>query len=93
MGKPKMWNIWKTANRRAKRIKISDSGRGVGVGGTTVQICRVLLMPDCISLVWGHWGHLGCTLQNFQFKIFLKLCSSHNFHHIHPNFIQGIIII
>ena len=32
-----------------------------------------------------------CKISNLT--IFLKLCSSPNFHPIHPNFIQGIIII
>ncbi len=44
-------------------------------------------MPDSLSLVWGHSVHLA------KFPIFLKLCSSPNFHLIHPNFMQGIIII
>ncbi len=38
----------------------------------------------------GSFGAL-CKLSNFT--IFKKLCSSHNFHPIHPNFIQCIIII
>ncbi len=40
-------------------------------------------MPDPLSLVWGHLVHFAklptCT-------IFLKLCSSNNFHLIHPHF-------
>ncbi len=44
-------------------------------------------MPDYLSLVWGHSVH--CKISNFT----LKICSYPNFHPIHPNFIQGIIII
>ncbi len=43
MGKPKMWNISKTDNHRVKRTKF-------GTQGTTVHICRVLLMPDSLIL-------------------------------------------
>ena len=39
-GKNKMWNIWKTADRRAKRTKICAH---------TVHIWRVLLMPDSLD--------------------------------------------
>ena len=68
-----MCNILKTADRRAKRMKIWDSG-------TTVHICRVPLMPGALSLVWV----IRCTLQNFQFydfqnstppKIFIRFAS------------------
>ncbi len=47
MGNPKMCNILKTADRRAKWMKIWHLG-------TTVYICRVLLMPESLSLVWVH---------------------------------------
>ncbi len=46
-----MCNILKTADRRAKRTKIWDSG--------TVHIGRILLMPDSLSLVWGHSVHFA----------------------------------
>ena len=82
MGKPKMWNISKTANGRANRRKF-------GTLCTTVYICWVLLIPDSLSLVWGHSVHFA----KFPILQFLKLCSSPNFRPIHPNFIQGIIII
>ena len=64
-----------------KRIKF-------GTRGPTVHICKVLLMPDSLSLVWGHLVHFA----KFPSLQFLKLCSSPNFRPIHPNFIQGIII-
>ncbi len=47
--------ISKTANRRAKRTKIWDSVYYSG----TVHICTVLLMPDSLSLVWGHSVHFA----------------------------------
>ena len=41
-----MWNISKAANRRTKLTKIWAQA-------TTVHICRLLFMPDC--LVWGNF--------------------------------------
>ncbi len=86
MGKPKMWNtgILKMANRRAKRTKIWDSGY------YSVPICRVILMPDPLSLVWGHSMYFA------KFPILqwiLKTLLLSQFSSIHPNFIQGIVII
>ena len=60
-----------------------------GTQGSIGHIWKVLLMPDSFSLVWGHSVHFA----KFPILQFLKLCSSPNFHLIHPNFIQGIIII
>ena len=82
VGKPKMSNISKTANRRAKWTKMWDSG-------TTVQICKVLLMPDSLSLVWADSVHFA----KFLILQFLKLSSSLKFLSLHPNFAQGIIIV
>ena len=45
------------------------------------------MAPDSLSL--GSFGAL-CKISNFEF---LKHCSSPNFHPIHPNIIQGILII
>ncbi len=56
--------------------KCSETDGNLGLGGTTMHICRVLLMSDTLSLVWV----IQCTLQNFQFHDFLKLDSSPNFH-------------
>ncbi len=50
MGKPKMWNISKIANRRAQTDKIWDSGYYSAHIG-------VVFMPECLSLVWGHSVH------------------------------------
>ncbi len=54
VGKPKMWNISNIADSRAKRAKF-------GTRGTIVHIWRLLLMPNSLTLVWGH------LVQNFQF--------------------------
>ena len=53
MGSLKCGISQKTADRRAKRTKIWDSKY------TTVHICRVLLMPDSLSLVWCHSVHFA----------------------------------
>ncbi len=83
MGKPKMWNISKTAIRRAKRTKIWDSAcHSAYVEGTF----------DARFLEFG-LGSFGALCKISNFTQFLKLCSSPNFHPIHPNFIQCIIII
>ncbi len=74
MEKPKMWIL------SQKRLIVERNGQNFGTRCTTVHICRILLMPDSLSLVWGHSMHFAN-------------CSSPNFHLIHPNFIQGIIII
>ena len=48
-----------------------------------MHIWKVRLMPDSLILFWGQ----------FLILPFLKLHSSPNFHLIHPNFIECIIII
>ncbi len=53
MGNPKMCNIFKTADHRAKWAKTWDSR------GTTVNICRVLLMPYSLSFVSCHSVHFA----------------------------------
>ena len=73
-----------------KQLIIDQNGRKFGTQGSVVHIWKVLLMPNSFSLVWGHSVHFRC---NFQFYHFQKLHSSPNFHQIHPNFIQSIIII
>ena len=68
---PKMCNILKTTDRRAKWTKLWDSGRGY----YSAYICRVLLMPDSLSLVCGHLVHFAIfPVYNFQ--------NSPNFHPI-----------
>ena len=71
-GNPKMWNISKTADRRAKPSKIWDSVQ------YTVHICKVILVPDSLSLVWGHLVHFA----KFQIPWFSKHYSFSSFHHI-----------
>ncbi len=60
-----------------------------GTRGCTVHICKLFLMPDSSSLVLSRSVHFA----KFSILQFLKVCSSPNFHSIHPNFIQCIIII
>ncbi len=62
---PKMWNILKMADRGAKGWKF-------GTQGTTVHICRVFLMRDSLSLVWGHLVHFA----TFLILRFSKLATS-----------------
>ncbi len=58
----------------------------------SVDVCRVLLMPDSLSLVWGHSVHFAkCPILRFS-----KHYSFNNFHHILPklhakNHNQGLI--
>ncbi len=42
-----------------KRLIVERNGRKFGARGTTVHICRVLLMPNSLSLVWGHSVHFA----------------------------------
>ena len=72
-----MWSILERVNRRAKRTKIWDSGY-------YSYICRVLLMPDSLSLVWGHTVHLICKI--FDVKIFKRIYCSASFHSISTKF-------
>ena len=67
IGKPKMWNISKTADRIVKRMKIWESGN------YSAHMYRGLLMPDSLILAWGYSVHFT----NFQFS---TLYSSPNFH-------------
>ncbi len=46
-----------------KRIIVERNGRKFGARCTTVHICRVFLMADSLSLVWGH------SVQFAQFPI------------------------
>ena len=40
-----------------KRLIVERNGQKFGARGTTVHICKVLLMPNSLSLVWGHSVH------------------------------------
>ena len=40
-----------------KELIVEQNGWKFGTQGTTVHICRVLLMPDSFILVWGHSVH------------------------------------
>ena len=81
-----------------KWVIVERNGRKFGSQSTTMHIHRVLLMPDSLSLVWGHSVHFV----NFPILQLLKLCSSPNFYLIsskrytrYPNHgaIQAIIYL
>ena len=42
-----------------KRLIVERNGWKFGTRGTTVHIYRVLLMPNSLSLVWGHSVHFA----------------------------------
>ena len=73
MGKPKMWNISKMANRRAKRMKMWDSGSHSACIECTFD-------ARFLELGLGSFGAL-CKISNFQNYF------SPNFHPIYPNFV------
>ncbi len=54
-----------------------------------MHLCGVLVMPGSSRLIWDHSVHFA----KFPILHFLKLCPSPIFHQIHPNFIQGILIM
>ncbi len=72
-----------------KMLIIERNGRKFGTQGTTVRtcICRVLLMLDSMSLIWGHLVHTV----NFRFYDF-RNTPSRVFIRIQPSFMQSIII-
>ncbi len=57
---------------------VERSGRKFGTWGTTVHICTVLLMPDFLSLVWGHSVHFA----QFLIPRYSKHYSFNSFHQI-----------
>ena len=59
-----------------KQMNVEQNGWKFGTPGTTVHICKVLLMPDSFSLVWDHLVHF----EKFPILQFLKICSASNFH-------------
>ncbi len=84
MGKPKMWNISKTADPRVKR------GRKFGTQGTTMNIWRWRFWSP---ILWVWFGGNSVHFAKFPILQFLKICSSPNFHSIHSNFVQAILIM
>ncbi len=64
MGKPKMWILSR------KWLIVERNGRNFGTRCTTVHICRILLMPDSLSLIWGHSVHFA-KLSILQFLTLL----------------------
>ncbi len=41
-----------------KQLIVERNGQKFGICGTTVYIGKVLLMPDSLSLVWGHFDSM-----------------------------------
>ncbi len=68
-----------------KRLIVERNRRKFGTQGTTVHICRVLLMPDSWSLVWGHSVHFA----KFPVPRFSKHYSFNSFHQISANCTQS----
>ncbi len=60
------------------RLMVERNGLLFGGRHTTVHMCRVLLMPDSLSLVWGHSVHFA----KFPIPRFVKHYSFNNFHQI-----------
>ena len=61
-----------------KRLIVDRNGRKFGTRCTTMQIHRVLLMPDSLSLVWGYSVHFAkCLILRFS-----KRYSFNSFHQI-----------
>ena len=69
MGNHKMWNIWKTAGRRAKRMKY-------GVPSPRNSTCKEIFLSGHLSSVWGHSVHF----EKFLLLRFSKGCCSPSFH-------------
>ncbi len=71
-----MCNILTTADCRAKRTNIWDSGY------------YSVYVQDTFDAWFLEFGleSFGALCKIFNFTIFVKLCSSHNFHPVYPNF-------
>ncbi len=54
-----------------KRLIVERNVRKFGPRGTTVYICRILLMPDSLSLVWGHSVHFAKIFDSTIFETIL----------------------
>ncbi len=61
-----------------KRLIVERNGWKFGTRGTTVNIYKVHLMPDSLSLVWGHSMHLA----KFHMLKFSKGYCSYSFNSI-----------
>ncbi len=53
-----LWENLKCEICRKRRV-VERNGRKLGTRGATMHICRALLMPDSLSLVWGHSVHFA----------------------------------
>ncbi len=59
-----------------KRLIIERNGRKVWTRGTTGHICRAVLMPDSLSLVWVHSVHLQISESTIFETLLLQQFSS-----------------
>ncbi len=53
-----------------ERLIVERNGRKFGTWITTVHVCRAVLMPDTLSLVWGHSVHFAKFSSNSS-KLFI----------------------
>ncbi len=75
-----LWNFNIGVNGKPKmRLIVERNGRKFGTWGTTVHMWRALLMPNSLSLVWGHSVHIA---QLFLIPRFSKHYSFNSFHQI-----------
>ena len=84
--------IWESMEKQKygisrKRLIVEWSGQKFGTRGPKVHICRVRLMPDFLSLVWGHSVHFT----NFPILRFSILYLSNNFHRIPSKLYENIV--
>ncbi len=82
MGKPQM-------SISRKQLVVERNGQKFGTLGPTVHICRLLLLPDSLSLVWGHSVHFA----NFRFYDFQNSTSPTIFIGSHPKFMRTLLTI
>ena len=69
-----------------KWLIVERNGWKVGNRGPRIYICRILLMPNCLSGL----GFIRCILLNFRFYDLSNVTPS-VFIRFHPNFIQSKI--
>ncbi len=88
-----LWNFNMGVSGKSKKCGISRrrvivewNGQKFATRGSTVHICRVLLMPDSLSLVWGHSVHFA----KFPILRFSKRYLPNNFCWIPPQLYENI---
>ncbi len=71
-----------------KRLIVERNERKFGTRDTTVHMCRVLLMLNSLSLVWGHSVHFA----KFPMLRCSKGYCSPSFDQFQPNFIISMLV-